>query len=165
MYPNIIVNMVVVKRGFITIHNGPNIVCLYIVVKFFFVKRNIKSLYSNISFKFNLKKLSSDFIIFVQSCLFSIISSTVIMSVCHTHLHKNTNTTFIKCLSYFIYFHPSVQPSPSSSFIELELFLSFDESFLVDVFLSEDFLSELDFDESFVFLSDLLLVSSPQAEL
>ena len=161
MYPNIIVNMVVVKRGFITIHNGPNIVCLYIVVKFFFVKRNIKSLYSNISFKFNLKKLSSDFIIFVQSCLFSIISSTVIMSVCHTHLHKNTNTTFIKCLSYFIYFHPSVQPSPSSSFIELELFLSFDESFLldesflVDVFLSEDFLSELDFDESFVFLSEL----------
>ena len=93
------------------------------------------------------------------------------MSVCHTHLHKNTNTIFIKCLSYFIYFHPSVQPSPSSSFIELELFLSFDESFLldesflVDVFLSEDFLSELDFDESFVFLSDLLLVSSPQAEL
>ena len=78
MYPNIIVNIVVVRSGFITIHNGPNIVCLYIVVKFLLVKRNIKSLYSKISLKLSLKKLSSDLIIFVQPCFFSIISSTIV---------------------------------------------------------------------------------------
>ena len=105
MYPNIIVNIVVVRSGFITIHNGPSIVCLYIVVKFFFVKRNIKSLYSNISFKLSLKKLSSDLIIFVQPCLFSIISSTIVFTYFRYSSVFRVKFSRVYCLL------PSVTPS------------------------------------------------------